>query len=439
MTAFFTYILQSTAILSLFWLIYMLFLRKDTLFKMQRTFLLSGLGLSAVLPLLDFPLSMKAGEDGRFAYLLEAVVVTPGEMRNNLLESTFPVTWLQAGYFMVTTGLFIVFAFRVFRIIAIIRKNKRVRETGIIVEIPNDWAPFSFFGYIFLNKNKYEERHLESIRLHEQVHVKQWHSADVVLLEILLALHWFNPLFWYYRKSLKNIHEYLADREVVESGHPLTEYQQLIFAESTGIPVSAMSNNFSRSLIKRRIIMMKRKTNRKQAVLKYLLISPVALMLAFLFTVTPGKELFSQAGGELPPAPPKAGKAPAIGEAAPQDPAAPQKEEQVFIVVHKMPEFKDGQKGLQNYIFENLSYPEEARIEGIEGKVYVSYIVKKTGEVTGVKVVRGASDILDKEAYRVVKEMPDWKPGENEAGEKVNVQMTLPILFDLGEEQKEEK
>lgn len=106
------------------------------------------------------------------------------------------------------------------------------------------------------------------------------------------------------------------------------------------------------------------------------------------------------------------------------------KEEMIFDMPEIMPEFIGGPDALDDFIKKNIVYPPEAKAKGIQGKVYVQFIVEKDGSITNVIVRRGANPLLDAEAVRVVKLMPDWKPGTMR-GKKVRVRYTLPIVFTI--------
>jgi len=105
-------------------------------------------------------------------------------------------------------------------------------------------------------------------------------------------------------------------------------------------------------------------------------------------------------------------------------------EPEIFFIVETMPEFPGGELGLRKYIATHVKYPNIARENGIEGKVYVRFCVTSKGTVEKVSIARGVDPILDKEALRVVKALPKWKPGE-QRGKKVNVWYTVPINFQL--------
>ena len=117
---------------------------------------------------------------------------------------------------------------------------------------------------------------------------------------------------------------------------------------------------------------------------------------------------------------------------------APQ--EETFVIVEKMPEFPGGQAALMHYLKSKIKYPEECRKMGVEGKVFVKFIVDATGNIINVQVLRGVVDgkLLEKEAIRVVESMPNWKPG-TQGGKAVSVYFTLPISFKLDAVSEENK
>jgi len=115
-------------------------------------------------------------------------------------------------------------------------------------------------------------------------------------------------------------------------------------------------------------------------------------------------------------------------------------EEETFVFVEQMPEFPGGQGALMQYLSSNIKYPEESRKMGVEGKIYVKFIVDKTGSIVNTQVLRGVPDgkLLEKEAVRVVQSMPKWTPGKQN-GKEVAVYFTLPISFKLNNAPIEQK
>jgi len=112
--------------------------------------------------------------------------------------------------------------------------------------------------------------------------------------------------------------------------------------------------------------------------------------------------------------------------------------EGVFLTVEEMPEYPGGEEAIKKDIAEAVNYPDDAKKKGIQGKVYVTFVVDEQGKVTDAKIARGVDPLLDKEALRVMGQLKTWKPGK-EKGEAVKVSYTVPIKFALDDEKKEEK
>lgn len=109
---------------------------------------------------------------------------------------------------------------------------------------------------------------------------------------------------------------------------------------------------------------------------------------------------------------------------------------QVFVVVEKMPEFPGGMDSLMSYLGRTIKYPKEAKDKGVKGKVFIQFIVRKTGKITDIKTIRGIGSGCDEEAENAVKNMPNWIPGE-QRGKPVNVQFVLPVNFTLRDPEPE--
>lgn len=105
-------------------------------------------------------------------------------------------------------------------------------------------------------------------------------------------------------------------------------------------------------------------------------------------------------------------------------------EDEIFMIVEAMPSFPGGQEALAEYVQENLKYPESARENGIQGRVFVNFVVEKDGSISNVKISRGLGGECDKEAMRVVQSMPKWIPG-TQRGKAVRVSYIIPIVFKL--------
>jgi hypothetical protein len=152
-----------------------------------------------------------------------------------------------------------------------------------IVSVDKGFSPFSFLNIIFINDKIIAENDLRRIIAHEKIHIKQYHSFDILLMELATIFQWFNPFVWPYKKSLQETHEYLADYGVIAQGFSKAKYQLLMLEQHVGMKLFEFANNFKQSLIKRRLTMMTKNKSRSIARLKFLLVLPLASLLVLAF------------------------------------------------------------------------------------------------------------------------------------------------------------
>lgn len=135
------------------------------------------------------------------------------------------------------------------QLLRLIRRHELVREQGIrLVILDGDAAPFSFLGYVFAGHNLKQTPGWEKMLVHEMEHVRQGHSVDILVLEILTIFQWFNPLFWLLKRLLRENHEYLADRAVLAHEANPANYKRLLVQQFIG-PQFELANNFNYLLI----------------------------------------------------------------------------------------------------------------------------------------------------------------------------------------------
>jgi len=271
------YLLETGVCLALFYSLYWLFLKRETFFTINRLLLILSPPLSFLIPLLNVPSPFVKTYPVEDTYILKESVGTPAAS----LGIT-DIVWLV---FLAGAGLLLVrFFFQLIQLFLLINRHGCSRLNGAkIVLIDGDSPPFSFFNYVFINKSDISENDFQRILEHELVHIKQYHTFDLILLELVTIVQWFNPFVWPYKKSLKETHEYLADKAVIAQGCCKAKYQLLIFEQHVGLKLSEIVNNFNRSLIKRRITMMTKIKSRGRAKFKLLLILPVIALLVLVF------------------------------------------------------------------------------------------------------------------------------------------------------------
>ena len=440
-------LLQTSLSSAFLFLIYYAFLRRDTFFKTNRFYLVVALALSAIIPFIDFEFLLSSREQ-IYLVLLEPVVITPEGIQTTIEQHTGV---FQIGFAVYLTGIFIFsfrFLYQLVQLYYLTRKFGISRQSGLsIVFTTKNISPFSFFNLVFFNRDEIDSPESQKIIAHERVHIRQLHSLDLILLELITIIQWFNPFIWFYRHEVKTLHEYLADEGVLHSGVDANVYSALLFQQSTGIQINDLTNNFSKSLLKRRFTMMTKNKSKKLSRLKLLFVLPLALsMLLFISFST--DVIAQQEEQVVPPPPPKNASTndQAIAKTeksevlviqeVPQE--GEKKKAPIFTVVEEMPKYAGGFDKMYEFLGENIKYPQKAKEEGISGTVYISFVVEKDGKPTNFKVLRGVNEELDAEALRVMKLMPNWEPGKQD-GKAVRVQYNLPIKFVLNKEEKKEE
>lgn len=277
MISFLLYLVESGVCLGLLYLIYTFFLSKETFFKTNRLYLLFSIPISFIIPLLNMP-----------SPFLTAPTLEPQNISSPI--SGVSAHSLSFGHFIGIVYLLGVvffltrFGYKIVQLSTLIRKYGYQKCGKLnLVYIEEDTAPFSFFNYFFLNKSNISQHDLLRIIDHELVHINQHHSIDLIIIELLTIVEWFNPFVRPYKKSLKETHEYLADNQVIAQGCSRAKYQLLIFEQHVGMNLFEFVNNFNHSLIKRRITMMTKGKSKSWAKSKFLLMIPVICFLVLAF------------------------------------------------------------------------------------------------------------------------------------------------------------
>lgn len=415
--------------LTIFTLVYLLFLRRETFFVLNRIYLMAAVFFSIVLPFVHFTVksampSFMLGEvtvtASRYQNLLETVTVYGTKLTSVVEQTIQSIGLIRLVYLTGTAICFLLFIYRLFQIIALILNNEIEIKNGIrIVKIDRDTTPFSFFNFVFINKNDADNQGMKEMLAHEMEHVRQGHSFDVMILEILTIFQWFNPFIWLLKRSIRENHEFLADHGVLKPGVSSAAYRLLLLGSSfEQQPVIA--NNFNYSLIKIRIKMMTKIKSSKTAAFKLSMGVLVTAALLMIFAFDKDENFIQEK---------KTVNIPATAPVSKQQ-ESPQKEDQVFVVVDVMPEFPGGEKALRTYLATNVKYPTDAQKAKKQGKVFVNLVVNKDGFVTSVKIARGVYPSIDAEALRVVSSLPKWTPGKQK-GKNVAVSYTIPISFAL--------
>ena len=271
------YFFEVSICLTLFYLIYWAFLKKETFFAFNRFFLILSIPISFIIPLVRMPSPFLTSPLTENTYML----TQPAGVQIHRPGAT-DILWL---IYLLGAGLFLLrLSYKIIQLFILIKRYGYQNNEGIkIVFIDKNTTPFSFFNFFFINKSNFSDQDFQRIIAHELVHAKQYHSIDMILLELLTIFQWFNPFVWPYKKSLKETHEYLADNAVIAQGCSKAKYQLLIFEQHVGVKLFEFANNFIQSQIKRRITMMEKIKSRGRAKFKVLLIVPIVCLLLLAF------------------------------------------------------------------------------------------------------------------------------------------------------------
>ena len=507
MNDFFNFVFESGISMGLFAVLYLVFLQRETFFRTNRFFLLFALLFSFVLPFLHFrvfnstqaTLGSIAGQ--QYSILLESVSVYGTSVSQSFIQSITASKLLIAIYVMGVAFFAFRFVIRLIQISLIIRRNKIVYENNVrLVVLEKDVSPFSFLSYVFAGANNKQQYGWDKMLIHEIEHVKQRHTIDILILEIISVVQWFNPFFWLLKRMLKENHEYLADRAVLKQDNNTTAYRQVLLSQLIGVHLN-MTNNFNYSIKKRMMMMTKIKSSKIASIKLFSgLLLVVALLIVFacnenndvvdnnanttlksaetstiimddVLMIVNGevyeREFLSQIDpnsiesmtvtkDNLGTYIEKYGDAAnngvidiilkegatfdtdntgvqlEIASSAPKidSPNKSKEYNDVFVIVEEMPQYPGGQEALREYLQNNLEYPVIALDAGIEGKVYVTFVVEMDGSVGRARIARGVDENLDAEALRVVLDMPRWTPGR-QGGQAVAVNYTVPISYKL--------
>lgn len=411
------YIGKVSLYLTLFYACYRLFLWKQTFFVLNRFYLLGSLLASFLLPFVIYP-EQAPVLPVIYEATAPAMTITATETSNNLFTIS-ELLWAVYISGVIWMSIKLISHIRLLRFFLNQGEKVELEDCNVIIINNNNIGSFSFLKWIVVNINDYEN-HFDDILRHEMVHMQQKHSMDILLVEAVKIVFWFNPILILYKKSLQEVHEFLAD---VEASNRET-YARFLVSYTLNAPVASLTNHFFKpSQIKSRIQMIYKNRTSKWLLSTYALaigtISVIALIIAGCESRQPEKEATTE----------KISKAQVVKESNPDDIL---KGKKIFTVVEDQPVFPGGIKAMYEFLGDNLKYPAAASRAYVSGRVFLSFVVTETGEIADIQVLKGLGFGCDEEAVRVLKTFPKWTPAKQN-GQAVNVRYNLPINFQLKE------
>ncbi|MFD1165421.1 TonB family protein [Sphingobacterium daejeonense] len=446
------YLLISNLALALFFLIYRFGLKRLTFFNLNRWYLLSSIFIAYLIPLvlfIDFQVPemmqvtlpvLDLSLNGKPHQELAPIAVNMVQEKNWILDN-----WVRLFYWI---GVIVTLALIGYRILLLFSKQFSAKQQG----------SYSFFNSIKIGAEVKDE---SLIKAHEELHVKQGHSYDILFVELIRAFNWFNPVLFWIRDELKFQHECIVDNHFSEDK---VAYAELLVAYAMNIHPHHLSHEFSnKSILKERIKMIfKDKSNSKHRLL-YLLILPMAIMLLGL-TInckSPNKESSSSTADTIATTGPEAMTDSSVSKveeiaaervqeeksssSEPIEVSSKNIEEEKIVFPEpksKVDDVMDFEKvelpavypgGLNQFrktVAENVQYTQAAIDAGATGTVELSFIIDTEGKLQDIKIVKDVGYGIGQQSIKALKNTKEWRPAIHN-GKRVAVRYMLPIRFNL--------
>ena len=394
------YLLQTNLYLMLFMGFYTLVLRNETFFRQNRFYLNMSIFLSFAIPFInsawfrDLFITQKVREAAIIPsqMIYQTIIVGTNEEVSSWTPADV-IFWIYMSGAALLLARFLIGLF-------LMRANLKV-EKG---------SAFSFFKVMVVDKDLPMAK---TIIDHEKVHIRQWHSADILFIELAAIINWFNPVMNLYKKEIRHIHEFIADEEAANLMQSKSDYALLLFSNTLGVDPNQLSNNFfNKSLLKRRIIMLNKTKSRRTGLWKYGFSAPLFALMLILSAATASSEnnplnINSEKSFPLLDAIsyPEAGEIKSVN---------PEKEKSVSSTEDNKPLIPANTKtgsvptlnnspadfgGLGKHLQRQLKYPSSARQSNITGYVLVNFTVANN-KITDVEIAKKLQDDIDNEILR---------------------------------------
>lgn len=299
------YILKSTLLLGIFLGAYYLLLSREKMHRFNRFYLLGSLLFSLLLPVITIPVYVEVQ-----APVTQPVLTTIEMPPTQISEATPQVTKkslphvmaepvqvkqsvnyfpyaLWGGYGLVALLLAIRFTVNIVHFYRKAKRNKQITLHGArVVLLYNCPLPYTFINFIFVNKSQYEGQTIEpELFTHELAHVHQKHTLDILFVELLKTVFWFNPLLYLYKKAIQTNHEFLADDAVINQHLSITTYQLLLLDKATPPLAYALASSINFSTTKKRFTMMTKTTTKRKGLLLQSAMLPLVAGLVYFFSI----------------------------------------------------------------------------------------------------------------------------------------------------------
>ena len=438
MNAYLIYILELNLYLSLFAATFLLIFKHEPYHRVNRWLILGSLFLSAILPLVHFG---SAGQAAMQVVQLEPVFITgKAELAHTPAGFNTPslITSIYILGVLISLILFYVEFMRVRNLIQTGKVDESRNSKHLVSSALK--SPASFFKTLIWSENIPVESRIW-ISDHEEVHMRENHSMDIITLRFFQAICWFNPFIYFLRTALEATHEFRADEVVVQKHGDVNTYSKIILSQALDINPNVLIHQFSKSnLLKRRIMMLNKRNTPKPTWVKYLALIPL-LAIALVINACTDDNTEPPTKTDIEMIEELKAKVDEMTDEKSSD-AIIYMERQIesqmvegtdiYKVAEVMPEYPNGNQAMMEFLRNNIVYPDSCKAEGIQGVVFLSFVIDEEGNVKDLGVLRSPDDRLSKNAMEVVKKMPKWTAGKQD-GQPVKVQYNLPISYRLAE------
>lgn len=278
------FIITSSVCLSIFLAAYHLLLEKEKMHNFNRFYLLASIVISLLIPFLNFEIIKEIPVEVSETIMIEKII--PNQTVFVEEETSILPLIIWSLYGLITVGFFIRFGKNILELISKTKSNPTVKyQNANLVLLDEKVLPHTFLNSIFINFDDYNRRNIEDeLYTHELVHVTQKHTLDILFIETLKTIFWFNPLFYFYKKAIQLNHEFLADEEVVKSCDNVPFYQTLLLQKNS-INHVFLTSNLNYQVTKKRLIMMTKNTSKSLATLKKIAILPILVGMIYFFCI----------------------------------------------------------------------------------------------------------------------------------------------------------
>jgi TonB family protein len=411
------YLIELTVVHVALFFGYWLFLRKEQQYARMRSYLVAATLLALAIPLLKLPKLFSFSHEPLVimsidAMPMEAIPTDTVPIAPAAAASAWGYELMIWTHITVSSFFLLKFLIGIVYLVCLEGKSRREKVNGLTIRRAwNIKGSFTFFNWIFLS-DEIDPRQpdYEVILKHEKAHGSLGHTYDLIFFELFKACFWWLPTAWIVVNETKKIHEYQADAVAIKTCD-VDRYSSILISstlKTNGLNLPAeqrqarwqagLASSFHDGLILKRLEAMKQQTKNvspwKLAALTVLCASLV------------------------------------IALACSEEKSIDKEKEEIFTVVEAYPEFEGGVEAFYNYIQQEMTYPLQARQAGVEGRVDVEFVVDKDGSISDVEAIKGIGAGCDKEAVRVVKSLPPFKPA-TQNGKPARARMVVPVVFDL--------